>query len=86
MEPQSENITPPQPQPTLDDPFARALKEIEDRLTQKMKEMIDPLMTSLNWLVAQQKDWHQQWADMKDLQVEKTKMTQKMGTLSEKND
>ena len=59
MEPQNENIT-PSPHPKHEDPFAKALKEMEERLTQKMKEMIDPLTTSLNSLVSQQKDWEQQ--------------------------
>ena len=51
---------------------------MEERLTQKMREMIDPLTTGLNSLISQQKDWEQQQTDVKELQVEKIKMNQKM--------
>ena len=85
MEPQNENATPSSHR-KLEDLFARALKEMKERLTQKMREMIDPLTTSLNSLVSQQKDWEQQRTDVKELQVEKIKMNQKMKILLEKND
>ena len=83
MEPQNENIT-SSPHREHEDLFVRALKEMEERLTQKMREMIDPLTTGLNSLVSQQKDWEQQRTDVKELQVEKIKMNQKMKILSEK--
>ena len=59
IEPQNENIT-SSPHRKHEDPFARDLKEMEERPTQKRKGMIDPLTTSLNSLVSQQKDWEQQ--------------------------
>ena len=74
---------------TPEDNFTKALKEMEDRLTtslmKKMKEMIDPLQNSINSLVLNQKDWDQQKADVKNIQVENMKITQKMQLLSDKN-
>ena len=85
MEPQNENQESPL-QPKPEDPFAKTLKEMEERLTRKMKEMIDLLTTSLNSLVSQQTDWNQQRANVRELQEGTTKMTQKVRRLSEKND
>ena len=58
-----------------ENPFDIALKAMEARLNKSMKDMIEPLETSINSLVTAQKDWAVQRKDIDELKADKKKLS-----------
>ena len=65
--------------------FDTALKDMEAHLNKSMKEMIEPLQTSINSLVASQKDWVEQKKDIDALKIEKERLNQQVKTVKARN-
>ena len=88
MEDETSSFTTPAPSsPTskTSDPFTVALREMEERLTNNMKNMLDPMREDISSLVLSQKEWERHKTDVQDLKVEKTRLNHKIKEVEEKN-
>ena len=68
-----------------EDHLDTALKAKEARLNRSMKEMIDPLQTSINTILNTQKDWMEQKKVVADLKAEKDILAQKVQLIETKD-
>ena len=68
-----------------EDYLDNALKAMEARLNKSMKDMIDPLQSSINSILETQKDWAEQQRIVTELKAEKDVLARKIQVVEFKN-